>query len=214
VDGALVARAGFGDPIRADAGAALAALRARGWRLSLLSGDDPEIVRHVGARLGFEPAAIEGGASPERKLRVIEAAAARGPVVMAGDGVNDAAAIARASVGIGLRGGAQACLAAADVFLARPGLDGLARLADGSARTLGVIRRNILFSLVYNVAGAALAISGRLDPLVAAILMPASSLTVVVASWRARTFEPPERAGVTADAGRIRPVPSRATRWA
>jgi len=191
VDGALVARAGFGDPIRPDARAALDALRARGWHLSLLSGDHPGVVRHVARRLGFAASDTEGGATPEGKLRVIEDAAARGPVVMVGDGVNDAAAIARATVGIGVRGGAEACLAAADVFLARPGLAPLTRLVEGSERTLGVIRRNILFSLLYNVAGAALAMSGRIDPLLAAILMPASSLTVVLASWHGRTFDAP-----------------------
>ncbi len=193
VDGVRVARAGFGDPLRADAPAARAALRARGWKLALLSGDHADVVRDVGTRLGFAPGDVEGGATPERKLAVIEAAAGRGPVVMVGDGVNDAAAIARATVGIGVRGGAEACLAAADVFLARPGLGPLTRLVEGSERTLGVIRRNIVFSLLYNVAGAALAMSGRIDPLLAAILMPASSLTVVLASWRGRTFDAPAR---------------------
>ena len=191
VDGGIVARAGFGDPVRADARAAIDALRARGWRVALLSGDHPAVVARVGARLGFATTDIEGGASPERKRQVIEQATARGTVVMCGDGVNDAAAIARATVGIGVRGGAEACLAAADVFAARPGLAALARLVAGSERTLGVIRRNIAFSLAYNAIGAALAMSGRIDPLLAAILMPLSSLTVVVASWRGRTFDAP-----------------------
>ncbi len=108
---------------------------------------------------------------------------------MVGDGVNDAAAIARADVGIGVRGGAEACLAAADVFLARQGLDPLVALFAGARRTLAVIRRNIAFSILYNVAGASLAITGHMHPLLAAVLMPASSLTVVLASWRSRTFE-------------------------
>jgi Cu2+-exporting ATPase len=191
VDGRLVARAGFGDRVRADARASIDALRARGWRVALLSGDHESVVADVGARLGFAAADVEGGASPERKREVIDAAATRGTVVMAGDGVNDAAAIARASVGIGVRGGAEACLATADVYLSRPGLEALVRLVAGSERTLRVIRRNIAFSLVYNLAGAALAVSGRIDPLLAAILMPLSSLTVVLASWRGRTFDPP-----------------------
>jgi Cu2+-exporting ATPase len=113
---------------------------------------------------------------------------------MVGDGINDAAAIARATVGIGVRGGAEACLAAADVFLARDGLGQVVRLVAGNERTLRVIRRNIAFSLLYNLAGAALAMSGRIDPLLAAILMPASSLTVVLASWRGRTFDAREAA--------------------
>ncbi len=191
VDGRVVARAAFDDPIRADAASALATLRSRGWRLSLLSGDDPAVVARVGESLGFAPADSRGGASPEDKLRAIEAYAQQGPVVMVGDGVNDAAAIARATVGVGVRGGAEACLAAADVFLAREGLSSLVTLIEGAARVMGVIRRDIVFSLAYNLVGATLAIAGVIDPLIAAILMPASSLTVVLASWLGRTFEAP-----------------------
>jgi Cu2+-exporting ATPase len=188
VDGALAARAAFGDRVRPDARAALDALRGRGWSVGLLSGDDPAVARAVGRELGFADADARGGASPEDKRRAVEDAATRGPVVMVGDGVNDAAAIARATVGVGVHGGAEASLAAADVYLSRPGAAELVALADGAARTLAVIRRNIAFSLAYNVVGAALAMAGLVHPLVAAVLMPASSLTVVIASWKSRTF--------------------------
>jgi len=189
VDGVLVARAGFGDALRPDAAATLQRLRERGWHLVLLSGDAPEVVEEVGRALGFAQADRHGGQSPEDKTAMIERLEQTGAVVMVGDGVNDAAAIARATVGVGVKGGAEACLAAADVFIARPGLAPLADLAEGSRRTLAVIRRNIGFSLAYNVLGAALAMAGVLTPLHAAILMPVSSLTVVLASWRSRTFE-------------------------
>lgn len=189
VDGHVVARAGFADPIRPEAARVLATLRERGWRPRLLSGDDPAVAAEVGRALGFAPEDCRGGATPEDKRRAVEEASRLGPVVMVGDGVNDAAAIASASVGIGMRGGAEACLAAADVFLARPGLDPLLRLLCGSRRTLDVIRRGIAFSLVYNLAGAALAVTGVVDPLIAAILMPASSISVVLASWWGRTFQ-------------------------
>jgi len=189
VDGEVVAVAGFGDRIRAEAPAAVQALRRLGWRLQVLSGDDPTVVRDVGERLGFGREALQGGASPEDKLAVIERWAGQGPVVMVGDGVNDAAAIARASVGVGVRGGAEASLAAADVYLVRPGLGPLVDLVVGAERTLHVIRRNIACSLAYNIVGAGLAMTGVINPLIAAIMMPASSLTVVLASWRSRTFE-------------------------
>jgi Cu2+-exporting ATPase len=189
VGGRIVARAGFADPIRPEAARVLSELRERGWRPRLLSGDDPAVTAEVGRILGFAHDDCRGGASPEDKRRAVEEAAREGPVVMVGDGVNDAAAIASASVGIGMRGGAEACLAAADVFLSRPGLDPLLRLLGGSRRTLGVIRRGIGFSLVYNVAGATLAVMGVVDPLIAAILMPASSISVVLASWWGRTFQ-------------------------
>ena len=189
VDGLVVGLAEFGDRLRPEAGEAMAALRRDGWALSVLSGDDPTVVQALAVPLGLPPEALEGGASPERKLRVIEAAAAAGPVVMVGDGINDAAAIARASVGVSVRGGAEASLAAADVYLVRPGLDPLVELTRGAARTLRVIRRNLALSIGYNLIGAALAMTGTITPLIAAVMMPVSSVTVVLASWRSRTFE-------------------------
>jgi len=96
--------------------------------------------------------------------------------------------MAAASVGVGVHGGAEACLSTADVYLARPGLAPLVTLTEGAARTIRVIRRNIAFSVGYNVIGATLAVTGVITPLIAAVLMPASSLTVVLASWLSTTF--------------------------
>lgn len=188
VDGAVVGRAWIGDPVRGDARASIARLRDRGWSIGILSGDSPSVARSVGAAVGVPDRECIGAATPEAKRAIVEAARALGPVVMVGDGVNDAAAMAAATVGIGVHGGAEACLATADVYLTRPGLDAVVRLTDGARRTLRVIERNVAFSLAYNVVGAGLAMTGRLTPLAAALLMPASSLTVVLASWRARTF--------------------------
>ncbi|MCU0626784.1 MAG: heavy metal translocating P-type ATPase [Gemmatimonadaceae bacterium] len=192
VDGVIVARAGIGDPLRPEAPAAVAALQARGWTVQVLSGDDPSVVRRIGAQLQLPEHDVQGGVTPERKLAAIERLAATGTVVMVGDGVNDAAAIARASVGIGVKGGAEACLAAADIFLATPGLAPLVTLMDGSARTLGVIRRCLWVSLFYNAIGAVLAMTGVINPMIAAILMPISSTSVVLAAWKSRTFDAPE----------------------
>ncbi len=189
VDGEVVAVAGMGDNVRPDAHAALNALRERGWNTVLLSGDSQSVAMSVGKALGFATENIIGGATPEQKLGFVEQARARGTVVMVGDGVNDAAAIAVASVGIGVHGGAEACLSTADIYLATPGLSPLMELITGAERTMRVIRRNILFSLTYNVVGAGMAMIGVLTPLIAAILMPASSITVVLASWYSRTFD-------------------------
>lgn len=194
VDGVVVALAGLGDRVRDDAGSALAALRRRGWRTTLLSGDDPLVAAAVGTRLGFAVGSAIGAATPEQKLAFVQARlesarVLRRPVVMVGDGVNDAAAIAAASVGIGVHGGAEACLATADIYLTTPGIEPLVRLVEGSARTMRVIRRNIGFALCYNAVGVALAMTGRISPMIAALLMPASSLTVVLGSWLGRTFD-------------------------
>jgi P-type E1-E2 ATPase len=193
IDGAARALLALGDPLRPDAAPALAELRRRGHRLALLSGDRSSVVEHVvaelerdaGSRL-FETAL--GDVSPEGKLAFIEAARARGEVFMVGDGVNDAAALAAATVGIAVHGGAEASLEAAHVFATQPGVQPLLALLDGARRTLRVIHHNLLFSLVYNVVAATLCLTGAITPLWAAIIMPLSSLTVVSHSYRRRTF--------------------------
>ena len=189
VDGTVVGAASFGDPLRPEAPGVVGRLGERGWSVRLLSGDAREVVQAVASLVGVGGAAWRGEVTPEGKLEEVERAAANGTVVMVGDGVNDAAAMARATVGVAVRGGAEASLAVADVYLSRPGLAALDELMEGAERTLRVIRRNVALSLVYNVAGAALAMGGWINPLLAAILMPASSITVVLASWRSRTFE-------------------------
>jgi P-type Cu2+ transporter len=192
VDGVLVALATLGDRVRDDALASLQQLRERGWRTVMLSGDTPDVVASVGRALQFEAQDAIGAASPEDKLAFIERCKRDGRVVMVGDGVNDAAAMAAAHVGIGVHGGAEACLATSDIYLTRPGLGALVELTEGAKRTMRVIRRNIAFSIGYNIIGASLAVAGLLTPLIAAILMPLSSITVVLGSWYGHTF--PRRA--------------------
>lgn len=189
VDGTVVAEGRFGDPVRADARAALDALRSRGWRLRVLSGDEPAAVLATAKALGIPAEAVEGGASPERKLAAVRGLVARGEhVVMVGDGVNDAAAMAAATVGVAVHGGAEASLAAADVYLADAGLAPLRRLVEGAGRTFQLLRRNIALSVLYNVFGAGVTMAGLVDPAIAAVMMPLSSLVVIATSWRGRTF--------------------------
>ncbi|MBL8959955.1 MAG: heavy metal translocating P-type ATPase, partial [Gemmatimonadetes bacterium] len=94
VDGQLVATAGFGDPVRDDSREAVAALEARGWSVGMLSGDAPSVCESVGAQVGIPVDRVRGGATPELKAAAVTAARASGEVVMVGDGVNDAAAMA------------------------------------------------------------------------------------------------------------------------
>jgi Cu2+-exporting ATPase len=184
--GSPAAVAALGDAIRDDARTTLEQIRDLGWQVEVLSGDHQGTVDSLLPKIGL--AQGRGGASPEAKAELVAAAATDGRVVMVGDGVNDAAALAAADVGVGVHGGAEAALAAADVYLGRPGLSPIADLLTGSRRTLGVIRRNLVFSLAYNVVAVTLAMTGHMHPLLAAILMPLSSITVVVSSYRARTF--------------------------
>lgn len=188
-DGLVEAVGGLGDALRPDAKAAVHALSKLGHEVVLLSGDEPAVAYAIGRDLGLDIGSIEGLASPERKLERVRAALASGRrVFMVGDGVNDAAALAAATVGIAVSGGAEASLEAADVYLAKPGLEPLLELMRGSARTLAAIRRCLRASLVYNAVNVVLAMTGVLNPLVAAVLMPLSSLTVVTLAFRARTF--------------------------
>lgn len=171
---------GVGDPLRTDARAVVERLRARGWRVGILSGDHPEIVARVGAALGLPSARCRGGLSPRDKVDAVLRRCSRDEtVVMVGDGVNDSAALAAASVGIAARDGAEASLQAAPVYLGRPGLAGVLELMDRSRATMRVIRRNFAVSLAYNAVAVGLAAAGLVSPLVAALLMPLSSLTVV-----------------------------------
>ncbi len=189
IDGRLEAVLGLGDPLRLEAADSLRRLIDMGYRLAVLSGDRHEVVQRVVAETGVEFELVLSEQSPEQKLAFIQSAGKTSQVYMVGDGVNDAAALSASKVGIAICGGAEASLAAADVFANREGLAPVVDLVVGARRTLTIIKRNMLFSLGYNTIAAALAIAGIINPLIAAILMPLSSLTVVANSLRSRSFD-------------------------
>ncbi len=189
VNGDIVALAALGDAIRPDAHAAIRQLRGLGWRVAILSGDHPEVVQSVARQLAIDPADARGGVSPEDKLAVVTAESASGrAVVMVGDGVNDAAALAAASVGVAVHGGAEASLSAADVYIAAPGLRPLVELIGAARRTRRAITVALAASLAYNAVAVLLAMTGHISPLTAAVLMPLSSLTVLAIAYRVPTF--------------------------
>jgi Cu2+-exporting ATPase len=188
VEGVLVAIGGLGDAVRPDAARAIGLLQRAGWTVGILSGDNPELVWSVAERVGIPSQLAIGGLSPEAKLDAVRKAGASGNVVMVGDGVNDTAALAAAGVGIAVHGGAEASLATADIYLSRPGLSGIVDLVRGSGRTMRVIRRGLGVSLFYNIAAGTLAVLGLMNPIAAAVVMPVSSLSVLVLSFRSRTF--------------------------
>ncbi|MEM9065183.1 MAG: heavy metal translocating P-type ATPase [Planctomycetota bacterium] len=169
--------AALGDAIRPDAMPCLDELAAAGWKPELLSGDEPRMVEHTARSLGITRAT--GGASPEQKLERVAQASTDGPTVMVGDGVNDAPALSAATVGVAVSGGAEASLMAADVYLSEPGLAPLADLARTARSVTRRIRLCLGLAISYNIVAGALAIAGFISPLLAAVIMPASSLTVL-----------------------------------
>jgi len=168
----------FRDQLRFDAKGTLDALREEfGLRLSLLSGDNHGAVQKVAAALGIE--AFFADQSPEEKRQVLESMAASGGVAMVGDGLNDLGALQAASVAVAVASASPQAIAKSDVVLQGLGVRGLLELMRLAARTRSVIRVNAIFAFCYNLIGVGLAMAGQISPLVAALLMPLSSLTVV-----------------------------------
>ncbi len=200
VDGWCTGLACLGDPVRPDAARSIAALQQAGWEVLVLSGDHPAVVEVVARQVGIAPDRARGAATPEDKLAFIRALAAEGTAVMIGDGVNDAAALAAATVGIAVRGGAESSLTAADVSLARQGLEPVVELLGGARAIMRSIHLTIGTSLAYNVLAGGLSMAGLISPLLAAFIMPASSLTVVAICLRSGAFKPGRaRAGRAGD---------------
>jgi Cu2+-exporting ATPase len=193
VDGRSAGVLAIGDAIRPDAAPAIRELRRQGWRVRLLSGDARPAVVAVAQRLGLSEEDVLADQTPEQKLAVIRAeqgARPGMPVVMIGDGVNDAAALAASTVGIAVQNGSEAASTAADILLVRPGIAPILEVVDAGRRTMGAIHRTLNASLVYNVAAAGLTLAGLIHPIIAAIFMPLSSLTMLTIAMRARTFAP------------------------
>ncbi|QDU76798.1 putative copper-importing P-type ATPase A [Bremerella volcania] len=178
-NGEVIAVAALGDQIRADAKATIAELTRLGWDVGILSGDHQDVASHVGQEIGIEQKNVQGNLTPEEKLEVVQNSATSQTVVMVGDGVNDSAALAAASVGVAVQGGAEASLKAANVYLTRDGVQPILDAIRGSQQTLRTIHTTFAISLCYNAFAVVLAMSGMINPIVAAILMPISSLSVL-----------------------------------
>jgi cation transport ATPase len=169
------------DPLRPGIAAVLDRLRHHGVRLHLASGDTPAVALAVGRQLGFAPDDIHGGLLPEDKAALVQRLAADGPVAMAGDGLNDAAAMAHADASIALSGGIEHALGACRIVVARSDADTalgeLLDLADGVRQRIRLV---LSVSLAYNLIGVGLAAAGVWGPYLCAIAMPVSSLTAVL----------------------------------
>jgi P-type Cu2+ transporter len=151
----------------------------------MLSGDNSAVVARVANQVGIEPTMAYGDLSPEQKVNVVKKGAIKAggtnktPVIMVGDGANDAAALAAADVGIAVRGGAEVSLQAAPVYVSAGELSVVASLIRAARSSRLLIYTTFGVSITYNLIAVTLAVMGQISPLIAAILMPISSVTVL-----------------------------------
>ncbi|ARF78410.1 heavy metal translocating P-type ATPase [Kitasatospora aureofaciens] len=179
------------DAVRPTSAEAVARLRALGLRPVLLTGDNPAAAGAVAAEVGIAPRDVVAGVLPEEKVDTVRRLQAEGRVVaMVGDGVNDAAALAQADLGLAMGTGTDAAIEAGDLTLVRGDLRSAADAIRLSRRTLGTIRGNLCWAFGYNVAAIPLAAAGLLNPMVAGAAMAFSSVFVVSNSLRLRRFQP------------------------
>ncbi|MER6936585.1 copper-translocating P-type ATPase [Nocardioides sp. NPDC127514] len=193
MDQRLAGALAIADPIKETTPAALADLRSQGVRVVMLTGDNPVTARAVAASLGIDR--VEAGVLPDRKADVVHQLRAEGSVVaMAGDGVNDAPALAAADVGLAMSSGTDVAMESAGITLLHGDLTGIANARRLSAATMRNIRQNLVFAFVYNVAGIPVAagvlypFTGLLlSPIIAAAAMALSSVSVIANALRLRT---------------------------
>ncbi len=194
LDGRFAGLVSVADPVKDSTPSALEALQRLGFRIIMATGDNERTARAVAARLGI--ADIRADVLPGDKARIIRELQAEGRrVAMAGDGVNDAPALAQADVGIAMGTGADVAIESAGITLVKGNLDGIARARRLARATMRNIRQNLFFALAYNASGVPVA-AGLLfpffgiliNPMFAAFAMTASSISVVLNSLRLRNL--------------------------
>ncbi|MFJ2355901.1 heavy metal translocating P-type ATPase [Frigoribacterium sp. NPDC087798] len=177
------------DTVKPGAREAVERFRGLGLTPVLLTGDNAGAARHVAAQVGIAAADVVAQATPQQKVEAVARLQAEGRVVaMVGDGVNDAAALATADLGIALGTGTDAAIAAGDLTVVSGELAGVADAIRLSRATLGTIKGNLFWAFAYNVAAIPVAMLGLLNPVLAGAAMAASSVFVVTNSLRLRRF--------------------------
>ncbi|MBI1396836.1 MAG: heavy metal translocating P-type ATPase [Betaproteobacteria bacterium] len=193
LEGAIAGLVSVADPVKDTTPAALEALHELGFRVIMATGDNERTARAVASRLGIDE--IRADVLPADKARIIRELQTEGrKVAMAGDGVNDAPALAQADVGIAMGTGADVAIESASFTLVKGNLDGIARARRLSLAAMRNIHQNLFFALVYNAAGVPIAagvlypfLGILISPIFAAFAMSASSLSVVTNALRLRT---------------------------
>lgn len=196
VDGKIAALLSIRDPLREDSVSALARLHKQGFRLVMLTGDNPVTAKAIAKEAGIDE--VIAGVMPDGKSAAIEALQSKGhKVAMVGDGINDAPALARADVGIAMGGGSDIAIETASITLMRQSLHGVADAVSISKGTLRNMKQNLFGAFVYNSLGIPIAagilypLTGTLlNPVVAGAAMALSSITVVSNANRLLRFKP------------------------
>ena len=190
-DGAARGLLTVADTVRETSAAAVHRLQGMGLAAVVLTGDDPATARSVAAAVGVEDGAVVAGVMPADKVAVVRSLQEAGRVVaMVGDGVNDAAALAQADLGLAMGAGSDVAIEASDITLVRSDLMAAVDAVALSRATLRTIKGNLFWAFAYNVAALPLAASGYLDPMLAGAAMALSSVFVVTNSLRLRRFRP------------------------
>ncbi|MEV5077643.1 heavy metal translocating P-type ATPase [Streptomyces sp. NPDC056159] len=188
-DGAARGVIAVADAVKETSAQAVAQLRALGLRPALLTGDNRAVAEAVARAVGIDPQDVVAEVLPEEKVEAVRRLRAEGrTVAMVGDGVNDAAALATADLGLAMGTGTDAAIEAGDLTLVRGDLRVAADAIRLSRRTLATIKGNLVWAFGYNVAALPLAAAGLLNPMIAGAAMAFSSVFVVTNSLRLRTF--------------------------
>ena len=191
VDDTLLGTIAIADTVKPTSAEAIARFRRLGLRPVLLTGDNQATAEAVAAQVGIAPTDVIAGVLPDQKVAEIQRLQAEGRVVaMVGDGVNDAAALAQADLGIAMGTGTDVAIEASELTLVRADLNAAADAIRLSRHTLRIIKGNLFWAFAYNVAAIPLAMSWRLSPVVAGAAMAFSSVFVVSNSLRLRRFTP------------------------